>query len=266
MEEHAFWQRGAAEFIGTALLVFIGAGSVPAILLLEGGTKAPFSGADLGFIAIAFGLVVTALVYTVGKVSGCHINPAVTFALAVTKRFPWKEVPSYWTFQVAGGIAGALAIWASFGDRAIDLGAGFGVVDFNRDVTSWGSAMFIEALGTAILMFTILGIVDTRSPEGWAGLVIGLVIVAIIITVGPVTNASLNPARALGPLTVADLNGGFHNWTEQLFAYIPANLIGAAVAAFTYDAIATPRKVTRPIKEAVTEPDRADSYEPVPTP
>jgi glycerol uptake facilitator protein len=266
MEEHAFWQKGAAEFIGTALLVFIGAGSVPAILLLESGSKAPFSGADLGFIAIAFGLVVTALVYTIGKVSGCHINPAVTFALAVTKRFPWKEVPAYWTFQVAGGIAGALAIWASFGDRAIDLGSGFGVVDFNRDVTSWGSAMFVEALGTAILMFTILGIVDTRSPEGWAGLVIGLVIVAIIITVGPITNASLNPARALGPLTVADLNGGFHNWTEQLFAYIPANLIGAAVAAVAYDAIATPRKIARPIKEAVTEPDRADSLEPVPTP
>jgi glycerol uptake facilitator protein len=168
--------------------------------------------------------------------------------------------------QVAGGIAGGVAIWLSFGQRAIDLGAGFGVVDFNGAVTSWGSAMFIEALGTGILLFAILGIVDTRSPEGWAGLVIGLVIVAIIITVGPVTNASLNPARALGPLVVADLKGGFHNWAEQLFAYIPANLIGATVAALAYDAIATPRKVARPIKEAVTEPDRADSYEPVATP
>jgi glycerol uptake facilitator protein len=266
MEEHSIAQRLGAEFIGTALLVFIGAGSVPAILLLESGSKAPFSGADLGFIAIAFGLIVTAMVYAIGKVSGCHINPAVTFALAATKRFPWGEVPLYWVSQVAGGIAGGLAIWASFGQRAIDLGAGFGVVDFNGAVTSWGSAMFIEALGTGILLFAILGIVDTRSPEGWAGLVIGLVIVAIIITVGPVTNASLNPARALGPLVVADLKGGFHNWTEQLFAYIPANLIGATVAAFAYDAIATPRHVQRPIQKAVTEPDRADQYEPVATP
>lgn len=266
MEEHSFPQRALAEFIGTALLVFVGAGSVPAILLLEGGTKAPFSGADLGFIAIAFGLIVTAMVYTIGKVSGCHINPAVTFALAVTKRFPARELPVYWTAQVAGAIAGALAMWAAFGDRIYDLGAGAGVVDFNRDVTSWGSAMFIEALGTAILLFTILGIVDTRSPEGWAGLVIGLVVVAIIVTVGPVTNASINPARGIGPLLISDLNGGFHNWTEQLFAYIPANLIGAAVGVFAYDAIATPRKVARPIKESVTEPDRADSYEPVPTP
>src|SRR4029077_10655400 len=112
MAEYHVSQRLFAEFIGTASLVFIGAGSVPAILLLEGGTKAPFSGADLGFISMAFGLVIVALVYTIGKVSGCHINPAVTFALAVTKRVPWGEVPLYWGSQLAGGIAGALAMWA----------------------------------------------------------------------------------------------------------------------------------------------------------
>jgi glycerol uptake facilitator-like aquaporin len=114
-------------------------------------------------------------------------------------------------------------------------------------------------------MFTVLGIVDTRSPEGWAGLVIGLVVVAIIVTVGPVTNASINPARALGPLVVSHANGSFHNWLEQLFAYIPANLAGAAIAAFAYDAIATPRRIARPIREAVTEPDRAEAYEPAAT-
>jgi glycerol uptake facilitator protein len=258
MEEFSLRQRAFAEIVGTGLLVFIGAGSVPAILLLEGGTKAPFSGADLGFISFAFGLIVVALVYTVGKVSGCHINPAVTFALAATKRFPWREVPLYWASQIAGGILGGLAMWASFGTRAIKLGYGFGVVNFDHATTAWGSAMFIEGLGTAILVFTILGIVDTRSPEGWAGLVIGLVIVAIIITVGPVTNASLNPARAIGPLVVSSLHpDGVHNWLKQLFAYIPGNLIGAALAAFAYDWMATPRRVEYPIKEAVTEPDRA---------
>src|SRR2546428_9247186 len=211
MQEYSALQRAVAEFIGTGLLVFIGAGSVPAILLLEGGTKAPFSGADLGFISVAFGLVIVALVYTIGKVSGCHINPAVTFALAATKRFPWREVPSYWAAQVAGGIAGGLAMWGSFGTRAVDLGYGFGVVHFNQSTTSWGSAMLIEAIGTGILLFHILGIVETRSPEGWVGLVIGLVVVAIIITVGPVTNASLNPGRAPGPLFVPTLLGGWHN-------------------------------------------------------
>src|ERR671939_1084461 len=115
MEEHSLVQRALAEVIGTALLVFVGAGSVPAILLLEGGSKAPFSGADLGMISFAFGLIVVAMIYTVGKVSGCHINPAVTFALAVTKRFPWKEVPLYWSSQLVGGILGALAMWGSFG-------------------------------------------------------------------------------------------------------------------------------------------------------
>jgi glycerol uptake facilitator protein len=258
MAEHHVSQRLFAEFIGTALLVFIGAGSVPAILLLESGSKAPFSGADLGFISMAFGLVIVALVYTIGKVSGCHINPAVTFALAATKRFPWREVPVYWAAQVAGGVAGAFAMWGSFGTRAVDLGYGFGVVHFDHSTTSWGSAMLIEAIGTGILLFTILGIVDTRSPEGWAGLVIGLVVVAIIITVGPVTNASINPARQLGPLFVQTIDGAHtHNWLKAFGAYIPANLIGAALAAFAYDWLATPRKVFNPIEDAVTEPDRA---------
>jgi glycerol uptake facilitator protein len=256
MEEHSVAQRSLAEAIGTGLLVYVGAGSVPAILLLESGTKAPFSGADLGMIAFAFGLIVTAMVYTIGKVSGCHINPAVTFALAATKRFPWREVPVYWTSQVLGAIAGAFAIWATFADRGRDLGYGFGVVNFDGSTVSWGSAMFAEAIGTAILMFVVLGIVDARSPAGWAGLVIGLGVVAIIIVIGPLTNASINPARALGPLFVQSINGSHtHNWIEQLGAYIPANLIGATVAAFAYDALATPRKIVRPIREAVSEPD-----------
>jgi glycerol uptake facilitator protein len=259
MEEHSTGQRALAEIIGTALLVFVGAGSVPAILLLEGGSKAPFSGADLGMISFAFGLVVVAMVYTVGKVSGCHINPAVTFALALTKRFPWREVPLYWGSQVVGATAGAFAIWATFGARATHLGYGFGLTNFNHATVSWGSAMFAEAIGTAILMFTILGIVDSRSPEGWAGLVIGLVVVAIIIVVGPVTNAAINPARVFGPLFVQSIDGAHtHNWLKFIGAYLPADLIGAGIAAFAYDFIATPRKVFQPIEAAVTEPDRAD--------
>src|SRR5881392_1034398 len=140
MAEHHVSQRLFAEFIGTALLVFIGAGSVPAILLLESGSKAPFSGADLGFISMAFGLIIVALVYTIGKVSGCHINPAVTFALAVTKRFPWREVPSYWAAQVVGAVIGAFAIWAVFAHTAIDLG--MGQTSFNQSASTWGQAIF----------------------------------------------------------------------------------------------------------------------------
>ena len=206
-------------------------------------------------VALAFGLIVTAMVYTVGKVSGCHINPAVTFALAATKRFPWSGVPAYWAAQVAGGVAGALAIWASFGSRVFDFGAGFGVVDFNNAVTSWGSAMFVEALGTAILMFVILGIVDTRSPGDFAGLVIGGVVVAIIMVLGPLTGASLNPARAFGPELVSAIGGGPTHWAQLIPVYVLPGLVGGALAAFTYDFMATPRRVERPIREAVSHAD-----------
>src|ERR1051325_6578525 len=150
MAEHHVSQRLFAEFIGTALLVFIGAGSVPAILLLESGTKAPFSGADLGFISMAFGLIIVALVYTIGKVSGCHINPAVTFALAATKRFPWRELPTYWAAQVLGAVLGAFGIWALFTQTGIDLG--MGQTSFNEATTSWGSAIFAARIGTFMLM------------------------------------------------------------------------------------------------------------------
>src|SRR5947208_9619593 len=148
-------QRFLAEVLGTAALVLVGPGSVIATLTLAGKAVPAVTEADLLGISFAFGFIITALVYAIGKVSGCHINPAVTFALAVTKRFPWREVPLYWSSQIIGGVLGAFAIWASFGDRAKDLGYGFGVVNFDHAVTSWGSAMFIEALGTAILMFTV---------------------------------------------------------------------------------------------------------------
>src|ERR1700736_3470123 len=100
-------QRALAETLGTAALVLVGPGSVVATLVLAGKAVPAVTGADLLGISFAFGFIITALVYAIGKVSGCHINPAVTFALAVTKRFPWKELPVYWLAQVIGAIAGA---------------------------------------------------------------------------------------------------------------------------------------------------------------
>jgi glycerol uptake facilitator protein len=252
-EQYHLSQRAAAEGLGTALLVFVGPGSVVATLVLAGKAVPAITGADLLGISFAFGLIITALVYAVGKVSGCHINPAVTFALAVTKRFPWREVPVYWAAQVVGAVLGALGIWAMFGHAGIVNG--MGMTHFNEHTSSWGSAIFAEGIGTAMLMFAILGIVDSRSPGDLAGIVIGGVVIAIIMVVGPITGASLNPARAFGPELVSALGNGATHWNQLLPVYILPGLVGSAVAAVTYDFLAKPRLVVMPVAEAVTHPD-----------
>ena len=111
-EKFHLTQRAVAEGLGTALLVLVGPGSVVATLTLAGKATPAIAGADLLGISFAFGFIIAAMVYAIGKVSGCHINPAVTFGLAVTKRFPWREVPAYWCAQVIGAVLGALAIWS----------------------------------------------------------------------------------------------------------------------------------------------------------
>jgi glycerol uptake facilitator protein len=255
MQEHSFGQRLLAETLGTALLVLVGPGSVVATLVLAGDSKPAVTGADLLGISFAFGLIIAALVYAIGKVSGCHINPAVTCALAVTKRFPWREVPVYVTAQVTGAVIGAFAIWAVFAHSAIDLG--MGMTSFNEDTTTWAQAIFSEGIGTFMLMFAILGIVDSRSPSDLAGLVIGGVVIAIIMIVGPVTGASLNPARAFGPELVSAIGGGATHWGQLIPVYVLPGLVGAGLAAAVYDVLAKPRLVERPIHDAVTTPDTA---------
>ena len=205
MESYSLTQRALAETLGTALLVLVGPGSVVATLVLAGDSTPAITGSDLLGISFAFGLIITALVYALGKVSGCHINPAVTFALAATKRFPWKELPTYWAAQVLGAVLGALGIWALFTGTGVELG--LGQTSFNEETTTWGSAIFAEGIGTFMLMLAILGIVDSRSPGDFAGIVIGGVVIAIIMVVGPITGASLNPARAFGPEFVSAIGG-----------------------------------------------------------
>src|SRR6201987_6485432 len=129
-------QRALAEVFGTAALVLVGPGSVIATLTLAGKAVPAVTEADLLGISFAFGFIITALVYALGKVSGCHINPAVTFGLAVTKRVPWREVPVYWAAQVVGAVLGALAIWAVFAHTGIKLG--MGQTAFNHHTTAWG--------------------------------------------------------------------------------------------------------------------------------
>src|SRR5438046_6244328 len=124
MQEHSLSQRAVAETLGTALLVLVGPGSVVATLVLAGKSVPAVSGADLLGISFAFGFIIAAMVYAIGKVSGCHINPAVTFALAATKRFPWREAPIYWIAQYVGAVIGAVGIWGVFGADAATFGKG----------------------------------------------------------------------------------------------------------------------------------------------
>lgn len=254
---YALRPRALAELFGTAALVLVGPGSVVATLTLAGKAVPAVTEADLLGISFAFGFIITALVYAIGKVSGCHINPAVTFALAVTKRFPWREVPVYWVAQYAGAVIGALGIWAVFGQNAVTFG--MGQTHFAADASSayYLQAATAEFLGTGLLLFAILGIVDGRSPQQLAGLVIGGAVVGIILIFGLVTGASLNPARAFGPELVQAIAGGTTFWTQYIPVYLIPGLVGAAAASFAYDYFAHPRHIQQPIEEAVTHEEAA---------
>jgi glycerol uptake facilitator protein len=253
MESYSLGQRAISEALGTALLVLVGPGSVVAALMLAGDSTPAIRGGDLLGISFAFGFVIAAAVYALGKVSGCHINPAVTFGLALTKRFPWREVPMYWAAQVVGGVVGAFGIWGVFGHHAIDLG--MGQTSFSPDTFTWASAILAEGIGTFILMFAILGIVDGRSPNELAGIVIGGIVVGIIMVIGPITGASLNPARAFTPELISAIGGGATHWSQLIPVYVLPGLVGSGLAAVAYDFIANPRVVARPIKTAVTTPE-----------
>ncbi|WP_282778632.1 MULTISPECIES: aquaporin [unclassified Nocardia] len=229
-------QRLAAEVLGTAFLVFIGVGSVPATLIVNG--DAPFTMADLGMISLAFGTVVVATVYAFGHVSGNHINPAVTLALAVSGQFPWRQVPAYLAAQLVGAVLGALAILGTLGDRASEVG--LGIAAYGTDVGA-GQAFIAEFVGTFILVLTVLLVVHRAAAPGFAGVAIGLVVFAAIIPVAPATGASINPARTLGPMLVQQLWGGEVHW-GQAPVYLAAEfLAGVAAAATAYALTRTSR-------------------------
>src|SRR5690349_24965432 len=234
MDEPSIRQKLVAEVIGTAFLVFIGVGSVPATLIVNG--KAPFTMADLGMISLAFGTVVIATVYALGHVGGNHINPAVTLGLAASGKFPWSQVPSYIAAQVVGAIAGAAAIIGVLGHKASDVG--LGVASYG-DI-SWVQAFTAEFVGTFILVFTIFGVIYRKAAAGFAGVAIGLVVFAAIIPVAPATGASINPARTFGPMLVQQIAGGSVSWS-QLPVYLAAEFLAGALAALAYVAISKTR-------------------------
>ena len=228
-------RRVLAEFVGTALLVLFGAGSVVAALTIGEGQ---LDYAGLGIVSLAFGLVVALVIYTLGTTSGAHINPAVTIALAVVRRFSWAEVGPYVVAQLAGAVAGAALVVAYVGDRATELG-GVGLTALGSGVNPV-QGVVAEALGTFLLLLTIMAVaVDKRAPAGWAGFLIGLAVAVEIMVIGPFTGGSVNPARSFGPYLVNELFGGSTPWAE-LWVYIVGPCLGAAAAAVTYELLARP--------------------------
>jgi glycerol uptake facilitator protein len=227
--------------VGTALLVVFGAGALVAALEMGNGD---LDYAGLGIVAISFALVVAVVIYMFGTTSGAHINPAVTFSLAVVRRFPWAEVAPYVAVQLAGGLVGAVLINAIFGSHASELNVSGGTI-VGAGFTET-QAVVAEALGTFLLLATIMALaVDRRGPAGFAGLMIGLAGVCEIMVIGPISGGSVNPARTFGPYLATNIFGGATPWSE-LWVYWAGPLIGGALAVLAYDVIAKPERDAAP--------------------
>jgi len=218
-----------AEFLGTFWLVLGGCGS--AVL----AAAFPHVGIGLTGVAIAFGLTLLTMVYTIGPVSGCHINPAVSIGLWAGGRFPGSSLIPYILAQVAGGVAGAgvLSVIAS-GKAGFDMAGGFASNGYGAHSPggySLTACLVSELVMTFMFLIVILGATDKRAPAGFAGIAIGSALTLIHLVSIPVTNTSVNPARSTGPALFV---GG---WAiEQLWLFWLAPIVGAVLAGTVYRA------------------------------
>ena len=221
-----------AEAVGTALLVFFAVGTAT----LSFGFKLTGSSTSAGVVttALAFGLVLLALAYTIGPISGAHVNPAVTLGFVASGRMSVQEGLGYWSAQFAGGIAGALVLWGifsgapSYSRTTTGLGAdGFGnssMVGLNAS-----AAFGAEVVLTFLFVLVVLGATSRLGSPAFAGLAIGLALTTVHLVGIPLTGTSVNPARSLGPALVVG-----HSALSQVWVFIVAPLVGGLVAAAFY--------------------------------
>ena len=221
--------RLAAEAVGTFWLVFGGCGS--AVL----AAAFPQVGIGLLGVAFAFGLTVLTMAYALGHISGCHLNPAVSVGLVVGKRFPASDLPGYIGAQVVGAIVGAGTLYLiASGKPGFELGgfASNGFAEHSPGGYSMMAALIAEVVLTFMFLIIILGATDSRAPQGFAPIAIGLGLTLIHLIGIPVTNLSVNPARSTGPALFV---GG---WAiAQLWLFWVAPIIGAALAGLAYPMI-----------------------------
>jgi aquaporin NIP len=212
LSEGALLRACVAELIGTFALVFAGAGAV----MVDAKTAA------LGHVgvAITFGLVIMVMIYAVGHVSGAHFNPAVSLAFAVTRHFPWPRVALYWLAQLVGALLAAALLRASLGNLA-HVGA-------TLPAGSDGQSFVWEIVLTAFLMFVIMAVAtDTRAVGEAAAIAVGGTVGLDAMFGGPISGASMNPARSAGPAIVSgDL--------RALWLYLVGPIVGAMVGAVAY--------------------------------
>ncbi len=212
-----------AEFVGTLVLVFMGCGS--AVVL---GCDA--AGGHLA-VALAFGLSIVAMAYVIGGISGCHINPAVSLAVLISRKMSAKDFVGYVIAQVLGAVAGAALLKLIVGFGVADLTGGLGANGV-ANAGGVGGALVVEAILTCIFVFTILGVTSDKAKGSVAGIVIGLTLAFVHIVGIPLTGTSVNPARSIGPALFA---GGAA--LANLWVFIVAPLVGAAAAALLFKAL-----------------------------
>jgi aquaporin Z len=212
--------RFCAEFFGTFALVFAGCGAI-VINQMTGGQVTHVG------VGLTFGLVVMAMIYAVGDVSGAHLNPAVTVAFAAAKRFSWRDVPVYVVAQCLGAIVAAFVLRMMFGNWAVAANARGGMITLGQTLpapTLVPQSFVLEFILTAILMAVILRVSSGAKEKGiTAAIAVGGVVAMEAIFAGPISGASMNPARSLGPALVA---GQF----SHLWIYLIAPTLGALAA------------------------------------
>lgn len=213
-------RTAVAELIGTFLLVLVGTSVATTSVLNSDYYTA-------GFVGLAFGLALTALVAGLGHISGCHVNPAVTIGLAVVGKFPWRYVPYYVGAQFAGAVLASLVVWASYGGDArtqarlgaASPGSGIGVLQ----------AVLVEVAITFLLVFVVCSVAtDDRVPAAVAPVAVGFALAAAVYVGVPITGGAVNPARAFGPFIVS----GFF---PMPLVYLLAPVLGGVLGAVVYD-------------------------------
>ena len=213
-----------AEFVGTFALVFVGCGAVIADSITNG--KVTHVG-----ISFAFGLTVMTMVYATGHISAAHFNPAVTIGFAVAGRFPWRYVPHYLAAEFAGALFASFLHWALISAHAFNVN--FGATVLGDGVTA-GQGFIVEVVLTFFLMFVIMAVAtDKRTHPATSGLAIGMTVTLCALAGGALTGASMNPARSLAPALFAAM--ATKTPLQQLWIYLTAPVIGAAIAARVYE-------------------------------